>query len=58
MPGEPLFSRLPQDTVVAVRRGGDQLVVCNVESDKYPEKTFSVDPAQARPQRLVTVFSS
>lgn len=31
---------------MAVRRGGDQLVVCNVDSYKYPEKTFSVDPAQ------------
>ncbi len=36
-----------QDTVVAIRKGGDQLVVCNVEADKYPEKVFSVDPAQA-----------
>lgn len=36
-----------QDTVVAVRKAGDQLVVCNVDKDKYPEKTFSVDPAQA-----------
>ncbi len=36
-----------QDTVVAVRKAGDQLVVCNVDADKYPEKEFSVDPAQA-----------
>ncbi|EFN57575.1 hypothetical protein CHLNCDRAFT_57327 [Chlorella variabilis] len=34
------------DTVVAVRKSGDQLVVCNVEAGKYPEKTFSIDPAQ------------
>lgn len=31
---------------MAVRRGGDQLVVCNVDAAKYPEKAFSVDPAQ------------
>ena len=42
-----LISHAPQDTVVAVRRGGDQLVVCNVDAAKYPEKVFSVDPAQA-----------
>lgn len=36
-----------QDTVVAVRRGGDELVVCNVDAGKYPEQVFSVDPAQA-----------
>jgi N-acetylgalactosamine kinase len=37
---------LAVDTVVAVRRGCDQLVVCNVDAAKYPEKVFSVDPAQ------------
>lgn len=37
---------LAVDTVVAVRRAGDQLVVCNVDADKYPEKVFGVDPAQ------------
>jgi len=35
-----------QDTVVAIRKGGDQLVICNVDKDKYPEQTFSIDPAQ------------
>ena len=35
-----------QDTVVAVRRGGDELVVCNVDANKYPEQRFGVDPAQ------------
>lgn len=35
---------------MAVRRAGDQLVVCNVDADKYPEKVFGVDPAQASPQ--------
>lgn len=43
----PHIAHAPQDTVVAVRRGGDQLVVCNVDVGKYPEKVFSVDPAQA-----------
>ncbi|KAL4860073.1 Galactokinase [Chlorella vulgaris] len=37
---------LAVDTVVAVRKAGDQLIVCNVEASKYPEKAFSIDPAQ------------
>ncbi|PSC75650.1 Galactokinase [Micractinium conductrix] len=37
---------LAVDTVVAVRRGGDELVVCNVDANKYPEQRFGVDPAQ------------
>ncbi len=41
-----LGSPLLQDTVVAVRKGGDELVICNVEAEKYPEKAFSIDPAQ------------
>ena len=35
-----------QDTVVAVRRGGDRLLVSNIDSAAYPEAAFSVDPAQ------------
>lgn len=35
-----------QDTIVAIRKGGDKLVVGNVEADKYPTIEFSTDPAQ------------
>ena len=35
-----------QDTVVAIRRGGDSLVVSNIQGDLYSEVTFSVDPNQ------------
>ena len=35
-----------QDTVVAIRRGGDSLVVSNIQGDVYPDATFSVDPNQ------------
>jgi hypothetical protein len=35
-----------QDTVVAIRKAGDEVVVANVQSDKYPDKIFSVDPDQ------------
>eukprot|EP00775_Hariotina_reticulata_P013759 gene13759-13878_t len=38
---------LKQDTIVAIRRGGDKLVVSNVESDKYPTVEFSTDSGQA-----------
>jgi hypothetical protein len=31
---------------VAIRKGGDKLVVANVEADKYPTMEFSTDPAQ------------
>ena len=37
-----------QDTVVAVRRGGDQLVVSNLDGGAYPEAVFSTDPGQVR----------
>lgn len=36
-----------QDTVVAIRKAGDQLVVTNIKSSEYPDYTFSVDPSQA-----------
>ena len=35
-----------QDTVVAIRRGGDSLIITSMHPDKYPESTFSVDPDQ------------
>ncbi len=37
-----------QDTIVAIRVGGDKLSIANVEKDKYPVVEFSTDPAQAR----------
>uniref|UniRef100_A0A383V891 Galactokinase n=1 Tax=Tetradesmus obliquus TaxID=3088 RepID=A0A383V891_TETOB len=36
-----------QDTIVAIRRGGDKLVVANLEAEQYPEIEFGTDPAQA-----------
>jgi N-acetylgalactosamine kinase len=33
--------------VVAIRRGGDALVLANLQAAAYPEVSFSVDPAQA-----------
>ncbi len=35
-----------KDTVVAIRKGGHKLVITNVQSDKYPDVEFSVDPSQ------------
>ena len=35
-----------QDTVVAVRRSGDSLVITSMHPDKYPDSKFSVDPDQ------------
>lgn len=35
-----------QDTIVAIRKGGDKLVVGNVVGDKYPTVEFSTDPNQ------------
>jgi hypothetical protein len=40
-----------QDTIVAIRRGGDELVVANLESDKYPTVEFSTDPGQVSQQQ-------
>lgn len=34
------------DTVVAIRRGGDKITLCNVDAENYPEQTFSIDPNQ------------
>lgn len=35
-----------QDTVVAIRQGGDKLVVTSMHPENYPENTFSIDPDQ------------
>eukprot|EP00882_Tetradesmus_deserticola_P016206 GHRQ01017289.1.p1 GENE.GHRQ01017289.1~~GHRQ01017289.1.p1 ORF type:complete len:350 (+),score=139.38 GHRQ01017289.1:90-1139(+) len=35
-----------QDTIVAIRRGGDKLVVANLEAAVYPDIEFGTDPAQ------------
>ncbi|KAJ9512435.1 hypothetical protein QJQ45_013006 [Haematococcus lacustris] len=37
---------IKQDTVVAIRKGGSQLVVSNLVDDAYPAKTYAADPAQ------------
>ena len=37
-----------QDTVVAIRRAGERLVITNLHAELYPEISFSVDPQQAR----------
>jgi hypothetical protein len=41
-----IFGLALQDTIVAIRKGGDKLVVGNLESDKYPTIEFSTDPSQ------------
>ncbi|KAF8072885.1 GAL1 [Scenedesmus sp. PABB004] len=38
---------IKQDTIVAIARGGDKLVVANLDADKYPTMEFGTDPAQA-----------
>ena len=35
-----------QDTVVAIKQGGDELKICNMDEKKYPTATFSIDPKQ------------
>ena len=35
-----------QDTVVAIRKGGERLVIANLHADAYPEASFTVDPEQ------------
>jgi hypothetical protein len=42
-----------QDTIVAIRRGGDKLVVANLEAEQYPEIEFGTDPTQARIPELL-----
>jgi hypothetical protein len=37
-----------QDTIVAISKGGDKLVVGNVDAGTYPTMEFSTDPAQVR----------
>ena len=39
-------SALPQDTVVAIKQGGDNLTISNMDEAKYPTATFSIDPKQ------------
>ncbi|GBF90169.1 galactokinase [Raphidocelis subcapitata] len=41
----PMALRL--DTVVAIRRGGDRLVVANLDAEKFPVVEYGTDPAQA-----------
>lgn len=36
-----------QDTVVALRKAGEGLVLTNLDASKYPEIVFSADPQQA-----------
>ena len=52
MPTSPLTVLL-QDTIVAIRRGGTQLVISNLVEDKYPTTTFPTDPNQVRCTRGV-----
>ncbi|KAL0042031.1 hypothetical protein WJX77_001255 [Trebouxia sp. C0004] len=35
-----------QDTVVAIKQGGDDLTISNMDETKYPTATFSIDPKQ------------
>jgi N-acetylgalactosamine kinase len=37
---------IKQDTVVAIRQGGDRLVITSLHPDKYPESSFGTDPSQ------------
>ncbi len=38
--------RRAQDTVVAIRRGGDKVVVTSIHPDHFADCTYEVDPAQ------------
>lgn len=42
----PSLDALEQDTVVALRRGGDRLELANLDGTKYADLSFSVDPNQ------------
>ena len=35
-----------QDTVVAIKQGGNDLTVSNMDDSKYPTATFGLDPKQ------------
>lgn len=37
-----------QDTIVAVRKGGEKLVISNLEDSTYATQTFDTDPNQVR----------
>ena len=40
------LARMWQDTIVACRQQGDKLVLANLNSAKYQDKTFELDPGQ------------
>ena len=37
---------LQQDTVVAIKQGGNELTISNMDDSKYPMVTFGLDPKQ------------
>lgn len=41
-----ILTACSQDTVVAIRKAGDRLVIANLHGDAYPEASFTVDPQQ------------
>lgn len=41
----PMALRL--DTVVAIRRGGDKLMIANLDAEKFPPVEYGTDPSQA-----------
>lgn len=41
-----LHKHTTQDTIVAIRRGGDKLVVANLDEAKFPVVDFNTDPSQ------------
>lgn len=41
-----LMFKWPQDTIVAIARGGQDLTVTNLVTHQYPDVTFSPDPKQ------------
>jgi len=45
----PLLPRPPQDTKVAIARGGDALTLINLNREAYPDASFAADPSQAMP---------
>ncbi len=50
-------SALPQDTVVAIKQGGDNLTISNMDEAKYPTATFSIDPKQVCTAALPNLVS-
>ena len=43
----PPLSSAPQDTIVAIRRGGASLSITSLTPDIYPDMQFGTDPKQA-----------